>query len=155
MKKDIKRIMRFAVPREHYQAEALIVWCFDDRFSRIGKNLREALIKLRGFKHVDVIQVAGGAKDLNSSNSNPGQEFILGQIEKSLQLHNPPEIILMLHEDCGAYAKNFPSSEEAKDFLKRELEKAEAVVRERLEPHGKTNIKITKCIADFEGILQV
>src|SRR3989344_2843613 len=75
-----------------YHADALILWCFDARFSRA----LDLLVKKKRLKMVDIVKVAGGAKDARNS-------YVLSQIEKSFQLHHPKEVYLMIHEECGAY----------------------------------------------------
>ena len=45
-----------------------MVWCFDDRFSA----LLEAYKQKRGFKHIDLVKSAGGAKALAEGSSPIG-----------------------------------------------------------------------------------
>ncbi len=82
--------LNFKSDSTHYTANACIVWCFDDRFSA----LLGELIKSRGYKRVDLVKIAGGAQDTN---------FILDQIGKSIKLHHTPRVIVMVHNECGAY----------------------------------------------------
>src|SRR5258708_3693122 len=89
---------QFQSSREHYQADACILWCFDDRFS----GLLEDFKKKRNFKHTDVIECAGGAKAL-AADSGPERDFILNQIGASVRLHRAPLAVLMVHIDCGGY----------------------------------------------------
>ncbi|OGF69604.1 hypothetical protein A3H65_02050 [Candidatus Giovannonibacteria bacterium RIFCSPLOWO2_02_FULL_45_14] len=75
-----------------YHADAVMLWCFDARFS----VALDSLIKKKKLKMPDIIKVAGGAKDIK-------HPYLLSQIEKSFRLHHPKEIYLMVHEKCGAY----------------------------------------------------
>lgn len=142
----MKKVLKFNVPQEHYSADATIIWCFDDRFSNPNQDLLGKLIKARRFKHIDVIKIAGGAKEY---------KFILGQIEASIRLHHPKEIILMLHEDCGAYGKTYKNRGEMVAFLTGQLKLAEKAVKNRLKIRGKLTIPITKYIAAFDGVYKI
>lgn len=69
----------------------LLVSCIDFRIQRIVEEwARERL----GERQYDRVAVAGGVKDLPS---------ILKQIDLSVKLHNIKKVVLMNHEDCGAY----------------------------------------------------
>ena len=149
MTRVVKRILKFEVPKSHYAADALIFWCFDDRFS----HLLKAFIDARSFKRVDVVKVAGGAKGLFEPGTE--QDYLLDQMDKSLKLHHPPEIILMVHDECGAYGKTFEKSGEMTTFLGGQLDTMADLVRKHLAKLNQPDIKITKYIADFEGVLEV
>lgn len=101
-----------------YHSSAVILWCFDARFS---KQL-DLLIKKKKLKFPDIIKIAGGAKDV----SHP---YVKGQIEKSFKLHHPQAVYLMIHEDCGAYGGKSYNG-------KKELQRAEKTVRSILKKKG-------------------
>lgn len=92
-----KKVLGVPVSKHHYAADACVVWCFDDRFT----VLWNWFLKERGFRHVDLVKIAGGAKSL--AENGPGRDFVLGQVKASVALHKSPLAILMLHKDCGAY----------------------------------------------------
>ena len=146
MNKDkMKKIIRFRSPEKHYTADACVVWCFDDRFTALlGK------LEMLGWKNVDLVKVAGGAKDLASG--GPGAEFILDQIDKSVRLHHTKLIALMVHKSCGAYGKLEVKDE--KEFLTGELEKAVARVRELVRSKG-YEAEVKAFLADFEALYLV
>ena len=146
----MRRVVEHKSDAEHYTADACIVWCFDNRFL----ELLEKVIRTHRFAHVDRIRVAGGAKGLASPGSSYEQEYVLSQIAKSLALHNPPQIILMVHSGCGDYGKKFASREEEEAFYFGELYKAEAVLSEFLKER-RPEIKIVKYFADFDGVLEI
>ncbi len=98
-------ILSFQSDKTHYTADACIVWCFDDRFSK----LLDEYIKQQNFAHVDLVKVAGGAKDLASPDGEHARAYLLDQIAKSIKLHHTKEIILMMQSDCGAYGGNTAS----------------------------------------------
>jgi hypothetical protein len=152
MKSDFK----FQSSREHYTADACIVWCFDDRFS----DLLEAFKKERGFKHADVVKCAGGAKALAADGSNgltagggPERDFVLNQIKTSIKLHKTPIVILMVHIDCGGYGGSaaFGNDRDAeRRHHEAELGKAAGFVQSQLP-----GIAVESHIADFDGVREV
>src|SRR2546430_6812394 len=89
----------FRSPREKYQCDAAIVWCFDNRFEL---GFRKFLKRI-GVVNTDPIKIAGGAKCLASPDHETDREFVLDQIRTSMRLHGTRRVILMLHSDCGAY----------------------------------------------------
>ena len=154
MDRRMRRIIKFKVPKEHYQADALIFWCFDNRFSKSDNSLLESLIMLRGFKEVDIVKVAGGAKGL--TRKGPEQDYCFLQLDKSLKLHNPPEIIIMNHADCGDYGKTFSDETSLQAFFAGELELAKEAILGHLSSRNITlPIAIAKYLADFEGIIEI
>ncbi|MBI2515213.1 hypothetical protein HYV91_03495 [Candidatus Wolfebacteria bacterium] len=142
------------ISRDHYRADACVVWCFDDRFA----GLLEDFIKAKNFRRVDLIKVAGGAKDLvgfsDTITCDSKQSYLLDQIAKSIKLHQTPLVILMVHADCGAYGKKFETVLEEQEFYRGELNKAEAVVRKFLAENH-LEARIEKYFADFEGLNKV
>ena len=91
--------------------DAIIVHCIDFRFQKhfdawIEENL--------GCCNYDRVSIAGGVFDF---------DYILGQIKISEQLHDINQILLINHEDCGAYgaegsyARHKSDLEEAKHKL--------------------------------------
>ena len=137
----MKRIISAKIKKDHYKADACILWCFDDRFS----PLLQQLIAAKNFKHVDLIKVAGGARDLAS------QTYLLEQIEKSIKLHQTPRVVLMVHADCGAYGKKFESLADEQKFYAEELRKAGEAVEKFLRKSNR-KIKIERYFADFQGL---
>lgn len=105
--------------REHYHTDAAVVWCFDARFKPALQELSEKL----NLKNIDVISVAGGAKNLSSPEKPEYRNFILQQIDASVRLHGAKRVILMTHSDCGAYGglAAFGGKEDA-EFQKHEKE---------------------------------
>jgi len=71
--------------------EALIVHCMDYRLQRY---LNDWLDKNPGVGNYDRIAIAGGVLDIYP---------ILKHIELAVRLHTIRKVILVNHEDCGAY----------------------------------------------------
>lgn len=143
----MKKLFHFDVPRDKYQCDAAIVWCFDNRFEAGFHKF----LKRIGVQHCDPIKIAGGAKNLASPEQESDREFVLGQIRKSMNLHGTNRVILMVHSDCGAYgglAKGFGGDTRAEAVHhKAELAKA-AEVTEQAMP----GLKVESYFVDFEGV---
>ena len=132
---------------KHVTVPACIVWCFDPRFSK----LLNKFIKTHKFKHYDAVTVAGGAKDLVKQGT-PEQAYVFSQIEKSLKLHKPKTIHLMVHHNCGAYGQiELAKGQTEHDYLSTQAKTAVAHVAKFIESRGyKASVKAA--VADFSGI---
>ncbi len=76
-----------------HTCEAVVITCIDFRFQDyINQWIRENLPP----KSHDRVAFAGGCKNF---------DVILGQIEISKRLHDIKKVILINHEDCGAYGE--------------------------------------------------
>ncbi|MBV8832744.1 MAG: hypothetical protein JO108_26380 [Acidobacteriaceae bacterium] len=95
----MEKVFHFDAPREPYESDAAVIWCFDHRF----RLTLSKFLKRRSISAPDVITVAGGAKSLASPAADPDGEFVLQQIRTSIFLHKTRRLVLMLHSDCGAY----------------------------------------------------
>ena len=95
----MEKLFHFDAPRDKYQCDAAVVWCFDNRFE-VGFR---KFLKRIGVRNSDPIKIAGGAKCLASPDRESDREFVLEQIRKSMRLHGARRVVLMLHSDCGAY----------------------------------------------------
>lgn len=71
--------------------EAVVVHCIDYRLQHL---LNDWLTSRFGIQNYDRISWAGGVKDF---------AYVQSQIEISYRLHKIKKIILINHEDCGAY----------------------------------------------------
>ena len=74
-----------------HTCEAVVVHCIDFRFQHY---LNDWLTQRFGIKTYDRVSWAGGVKEFF---------YIQNQIEISKRLHNIKRVILINHEDCGAY----------------------------------------------------
>lgn len=134
-------ILSHQSPKDHYTADACIIWCFDDRFS----PLFDAFIQKEKFNHVDLVKVAGGAKDLASPEQETQRAYIIDQIAKSIKLHNTKQIILMMHSECGAYGGLADEN-----FYKNELIKARKATQDNFP-----QVTINTHFAAFDGLREV
>ena len=94
----------------NHTCNALVVTCMDFRLQDfindwISKNIPP--------KAYDRVAFAGGVKNL---------ETILGQVEISKRLHDIKKVILINHEDCGAYGEAGTPEKHTED-LKNAAEK--------------------------------
>ncbi len=145
----MKKIVDVKIEKEHYVAAACVVWCFDDRFT----PALEAFIKEKGFKHFDIIRIAGGGKSLASPENESDRAFILKQIEISLRLHKSERIILMNHSDCGAYGglKSFGGDEAAEKTAHiEELAKAKEFLQKNIGADIPIDLIFADCLSVWE-----
>jgi carbonic anhydrase len=142
----MRKIFHFQSSREHYKADAAVVWCFDHRFDLV----RQKLLKKIGVDRFDLIVVAGGAKNLSSPGSENDRQFVLGQIKSSIRLHGTKNVILMVHSDCGAYGglaafKNDAAVEA--EHHRQEMHKAVAYLKTEIP-----DVAVQGVSVDFEGV---
>lgn len=91
--------------------DAMVVCCIDFRFQ---KFIRDWTDKNLADKTFDLVGFAGSTKDLDT---------VLKQIDISVRLHHITQLVLIHHEECGAYgAESTPERHEA------DLKKAREVV---------------------------
>ncbi len=74
-----------------HTCEAVVVHCMD---FRLQQYINDWLTKRFGIRNYDRISWAGGVRDFSS---------IQNQIQMSYKLHGIKKVILINHEDCGAY----------------------------------------------------
>lgn len=142
----MKKVFHFDAPRERYQCDAAIVWCFDNRFDLGFRKF----LKRCGITNSDPIKIAGGAKSLASPELESDRQFVLDQIRQSMRLHGTGRVILMLHSDCGAYGGlpafgGDPRAEAAHhhDELRAAAESLRKAIPE---------VQISGYFMDFEGV---
>ncbi len=116
-----------------HTCKALVIHCIDFRFR---KMLNEYLFS-RFENSYDLVSVVGGAKNL---------QFVLEQVKISNALHAPETIILIQHEDCGAYggSKAFGDFSNELEAQKAELVKVEALLKEQFsQPIEKLFVRLS------------
>jgi len=153
----MKKVVDFNSQKDHYTADACVVWCFDDRFYKLLK----AFGKQEGWKNIDLVKVAGGAKALaggassEANASSPERDFLINQIKTSIRLHGTRCVILMTHRDCGAYggSKAFASSEAEQAQHETQLRAARKFVADALGESS--SISVDAYFADFDGLYTV
>ena len=101
-----------------HHCKYFLIRCID---FRLGKPIKEYQEREGIMGNCDEPGAAGGVKDA---------DFVLRQLDISVRLHNPQEVILINHTDCGAYggSKVFGSLEEEYKFHVEELKKAKEMI---------------------------
>lgn len=145
----MKKSLDFNSRKDHYTADACVVWCFDDRFYKLLK----AFGRQEGWKNIDLVKVAGGAKAL-AGGPSPDRDFLLNQIKTSIRLHDTKRVVLMTHRDCGAYggSKAFANEEAEREQHEAQLAAAKKFVADELRD---MRIPIAAYFADFDGLYEV
>lgn len=87
-----------------HTCNAIVVTCMD---FRLQKFIEDWLAKNVGEKQYDRVSWAGGVYDLSG---------ILKQIEVSNRLHHIKKVVLINHEDCGAYGQTGTPEKHATDL---------------------------------------
>ena len=104
---------------QQHKCQAVAVHCIDFRLQKQITEFLESKF-LRGY---DRIALAGGTKDLLENGEN---SIIFKNLQISFHLHQPKTIVLIQHEDCGAYggSKAFKGLAAEHSFQKEQLQKA-------------------------------
>lgn len=103
-----------------HKCNFLVVSCIDFRFQ---KAITEWLKRKKLLGNCDRLSIAGGVKDL---------ELLLATVKISLQLHQIKEVILINHEDCGAYGPNVSKDKKKElEIHRRDLERAEKLISKK------------------------
>ncbi len=116
-----------------HKAKILAIHCIDLRFQQM---IDEDLRKRAGYGHFDRIAWPGASLDF---------ENVRDSALVSLRLHDPDEVLIYEHEDCGAYGQN--NSEGAHRDNAQKL--ADALLE------VKPTLKVHTFIATFDGIKQL
>lgn len=86
--------------------DAAVIACIDFRFQKFIRDWTDK--ELIG-KKFDYIGFAGSTKNLDT---------ILGQIDISVRLHQIKQVVLIHHEECGAYGAESTPERHAADLIK-------------------------------------
>ena len=110
-----------------HTCEAAVLHCIDFRFRRILNTY----LSWKLAEGYDLVSVAGGVQRLVSDPLD--SNFVLEQLKISCRLHEPKAIILIQHEDCGAYggSRNFKSSIAEEEYQKGQLSRAKSLLKEQ------------------------
>ncbi|EKE13925.1 MAG: hypothetical protein ACD_12C00749G0003 [uncultured bacterium] len=97
-----------------HTCDAFIVACIDFRFQRYIKDWLEKNLQNKTY---DYVGFAGSTKNL---------ETIVGQLDISVRLHHVSQVILIHHEECGAYGAESTRGRHTED-----LNKAKKIILEK------------------------
>ncbi len=134
------KVFHFDCPQEVYRADACVMSCFDARFD----NATRKFLKRRGIELYDHIKIPGSAKALAAPGCDSDRDFVLSMVRTSMRLHQAALVILIGHNECGAYPGGAPA-EIAGDLVRA------AGVLLAAEP----SLQAECYFADFDGIYRV
>lgn len=117
-----------------HHCEAIIVTCIDFRFQQY---INDWIAQNFSPKSFDRVSIAGGVFDLN---------YVLKQIEISKRLHHIKKVVLINHEDCGAYGESGTAEKHSED-----LKNAAAKIQEQY-PNVEINIYYLLLNGTFQQI---
>jgi len=107
--------------KDIHSCEAVVLTCIDFRFWKETVEFVELEIGIRNF---DFPSLPGSAKAINES---IGEDLAMNCVSVPCDLHHAKKIIIVNHQDCGAYGgseKFSGSDEEEQKFHEEELKKA-------------------------------
>jgi len=116
-----------------HKAKLLAVYCIDLRFQ---KMIDSDVKKQANYGEFDRITWPGASIDL---------ENVKKAADASLKLHQPGEVVIYEHEDCGAYGED-----NTFETHKRKAQKLENALKEK-----NPNLKVTLKIATFKGVKEL
>ncbi len=113
-----------------HKAKALLITCMDYRF--IDSFYKEA--EELGIEHsYDRVAIAGDIKNIVKPAQKNDAELILRQIEISKELHDIQEVIIISHQNCGAYPELVDLDTDTEFAIhKKDLLVAKKVIEERI-----------------------
>jgi len=136
----MEKAFHFDSPAEVYKADACVLSCFDYRFIlAIRKFLRR-----RGLGAVDHIQIPGSAKALAAPDRESDRDFVLSMVCASVRLHASERMLILGHNECGAYPGASPETVAA------DVARAAEIVR-AAEP----SLTVECYFCDFDGVYRI
>ena len=131
-----------------HHCEAVVLSCIDFRF---WKETVEFIEKELGIKTFDFPSLPGSAKAINESED---EKFVFGCISVPVELHHAEKIVIINHQDCGAYggsAKWNGDDEAEQKFHEAELKKAKEKITVKY-PDKEIILVYAKLVDDKENI---
>jgi len=122
----------------NHTCDAFIVSCIDFRFQKYLKKWLGENFDMNN-KTYDFVGFAGSTKNL---------ETIMGQLDISVRLHHVKGVVLIHHEECGAYEAESTHDRHAKD-----LNKAKKTILEKY-PDLSVSLFYLHLDGTFEEILE-
>lgn len=95
----MEKLFHFDSPLEVYVADACVITCYDARFDLALRKF----LKRRGIVTYDQVKIPGAAKALAAPQNEAEREFVLRMVRTSMQIHHSARVLLIGHNDCGAY----------------------------------------------------
>jgi carbonic anhydrase len=117
-----------------HHCHAIAVCCIDFRFQKYIRKWTDENLKDQTF---DLVGFAGSTKDLDT---------ILNQIDISVRLHQISQVVLIHHEEYGAYGAECSLEKHTADLLK-----AKSAILSRY-PHLDINLYYFKLSGEFTPV---
>jgi len=117
---------------------------------RLGSAIRDHLADAGLYDDVDIISIAGAAKDIAQGEGS----YAEGQVDLSHKLHETKTVILMNHTDCGGYGGRaaFDSDEAERAQHEADLRAA----REKLvAKHEGLEVKMALAVIGANGTVSI
>ena len=133
----MEKVFHFDSPRDHYRADACVISCFDARFDLAIRKF----LKRGGIAIFDHVKIPGSAKALAAPESDAERDFVMRMIEVSVRLHQPERVLVIGHNECGAYGG------QPGDVIVADVARAAEMLRRLAPAEG--------YFADFDGIYRV
>ena len=92
-----------------------MIACIDARFDLVTRKF----LKRAGIATYDLVKIPGAAKPLASPDSDAVRDFVLGMVRISQSLHGAPRVLLIGHNDCGAYGGAPPDTDRCGPLSRR------------------------------------
>ena len=134
------KLFHFDSPPDHYTADACVISCYDARFDLATRKF----LKRRGIVTYDQIKIAGSCKALAAPECDADRDFVLRMVRTSMRLHGTGLVLLVGHNECGAY------SGAGADIITADVLKAAEALR-AAEP----SLSVECYFADFDGIYRI
>ena len=116
-----------------HKTKALVIHCIDFRFQ---DRIQEHLVNVDSISKFDRISWPGASKDFDN---------VRHAADISLKLHDPDQVYIYEHEDCGAYGED-----NSEDAHRKNAYKLKAYLEGK-----KPQIKVNTFIATFSSIKEL
>ena len=113
-----------------HKTKALVIHCIDFRFQ---DRIQEHLVNVDSISKFDRISWPGASKDFDN---------VSRAADISLKLHDPDQVYIYEHDDCGAYGED-----NSEDAHRKNAYRLKTFLQEK-----KPSIKVMTLIATFDGI---
>jgi len=136
----MQKAFHFDCPTQVYKADACVLSCFDYRFELAMRKF----FRRCGIEAVDHIKIPGSAKALAAPEMETDRDFVLGMVRTSVRLHKPERMLILGHNECGAYAGAGP------EVVAADVAKAAEIVRA-----AGLGLRVECYFCDFDGVYRV
>ncbi|NQV89753.1 MAG: hypothetical protein HQ488_05495 [Parcubacteria group bacterium] len=117
---------------------------------RLGTAIRDHLNTAGLYNYVDIISIAGAAKDIAQEDGS----YAEGQVDLSHRLHETETVLLMNHTDCGGYGGRgaFDSDEAERAQHESDLRSAKAKL---VAKHEGLEVKMALAVIGADGNVSI